>query len=120
MPPLPTVASPCGTTEKRFSGRLWLWLPRRCQYTHVRLQILKYSSRLPADHNLVVGACRDPEKAKALANLRYTSKSTLHAIPFDIVDIDSVLASATVLKGIFEHTRLDHLINNAAVVCLAP
>lgn len=87
---------------------------------HVCLQILKYSSGPAANNKLVIGACRDPEMAKALADLRHTAKGTLHAIPFDIVDFDSVRASATVLKGIFEDTRLDHLINNAVIVCLAP
>ncbi|KAL1948585.1 hypothetical protein VTO73DRAFT_10391 [Trametes versicolor] len=70
---------------------------------------------LTSPTNLVVGVCRDPEHATALADLKQTTQGTLHVIPLDIADFDSVRASATQLERILGDTGLDYLINNAAI-----
>ncbi|OSD04961.1 NAD-P-binding protein [Trametes coccinea BRFM310] len=65
--------------------------------------------------NLVVAACRTPDKATALKGLKASAKGTLHIVQMDVSDFDSIRASAKQLEPILGEIGLDYLINNAAV-----
>ncbi|KAI9061967.1 NAD-P-binding protein [Trametes sanguinea] len=65
--------------------------------------------------NLVVAACRNPDKATALKGLKANAKGTLHIIEMDVSDFDSIRASAKQLEPILGEIGLDYLINNAAI-----
>ncbi|KAH9887899.1 NAD-P-binding protein [Cubamyces lactineus] len=65
--------------------------------------------------NLVVAACRIPEKATALHALKNASKGQLHIVQLDVGDFDSVRASFGQVEPILEKTGLDYLINNAGI-----
>lgn len=67
-------------------------------------------------NNLVVAACRSPEKATALHGLKTTAKGTLHLVQLDVSDFDSIRAAAKPLEAILGEIGLDYLINNAAIV----
>ncbi|KAI0325665.1 NAD-P-binding protein [Cubamyces sp. BRFM 1775] len=69
-------------------------------------------------NNLVVAACRTPEKAAALHDLKATAKGTLHLVRMDVSDFDSIRASAKELEPILGEIGLDYLINNAAIAIL--
>ncbi|KAI0353986.1 NAD-P-binding protein [Trametes cingulata] len=70
---------------------------------------------LESPDNLVVAACRNPEKAAALNNLKSNAKGTLHIIQLDVSDFDNIRASAKQLEPILGEIGLDYLINNAAI-----
>ncbi|KAI0650962.1 NAD-P-binding protein [Trametes meyenii] len=70
---------------------------------------------LTSTDNLVVAACRAPEKAAALSGLKAGAKGTLYIVQLDVSDFDSVRASAKDLDAILGNTGLDVLINNAAI-----
>ncbi|KAH9852412.1 NAD-P-binding protein [Lenzites betulinus] len=70
---------------------------------------------LESPSNIVVAACRNPEKATALSDLGKTSKGTLHVVQIDVGDFASVQASAPTLEKILGETGLDYLINNAGI-----
>ena len=70
--------------------------------------------------NLVVAACRSPEKATALHALKSTSKGQLHLVQMDTGDFDSIRASFGQVEPILGEIGLDYLINNAGVVSFAP
>ncbi|KAJ8455730.1 hypothetical protein ONZ51_g12352 [Trametes cubensis] len=65
--------------------------------------------------NLVVAACRSPEKATALHALKSTSKGQLHLVQMDTGDFDSIRASFGQVEPILGEIGLDYLINNAGV-----
>ncbi|OSD04960.1 NAD-P-binding protein [Trametes coccinea BRFM310] len=65
--------------------------------------------------NLVVAACRNPDKATALKGLKGSSKGTLHIIQLDVSDFDSIRAAPKQLEPILGETGLDYLINNAGI-----
>ncbi|KAI0653038.1 NAD-P-binding protein [Cubamyces menziesii] len=69
-------------------------------------------------NNLVVAACRSPEKATALHGLKATAKGTLHLVQLDVSDFDSIRAAAKPLEAILGEIGLDYLINNAAIAIL--
>ncbi|KAH9852411.1 NAD-P-binding protein [Lenzites betulinus] len=71
---------------------------------------------LESPENLVVAACRNPDKATALRELKSASQGTLHIIQIDVSDFDSVRAAAPQLEKLLGETGLDYLINNAGVV----
>lgn len=66
--------------------------------------------------NLVVAACRAPEKATALAELKKTAKGTLHLVQLDVSDFANVRALPAKLEPILGVTGLDYLISNAGIV----
>ncbi|KAI0816812.1 NAD-P-binding protein [Trametes gibbosa] len=70
---------------------------------------------LASPDNIVVAACRTPEKATALSDLANTAKGTLHIIQLDVSDFASVRAAAAEMEKILGDTGLDYLINNAAI-----
>ena len=70
--------------------------------------------------NLVVAACRSPEKATALHALKSTSKGQLRLVQMDTGDFDSIRASFGQVEPILADIGLDYLINNAGVVSFAP
>ncbi|KAI0816814.1 NAD-P-binding protein [Trametes gibbosa] len=71
---------------------------------------------LESPDNLVLAACRDPEKARTLSNLKNSTQGTLHIIKIDVSDFDNVRASAHELEEILGETGLDYLVNNAGIV----
>ncbi|KAI0653048.1 NAD-P-binding protein [Cubamyces menziesii] len=66
--------------------------------------------------NLVVAACRSPEKATALHALKSTSKGQLRLVQMDTGDFDSIRASFGQVEPILADIGLDYLINNAGVI----
>ncbi|KAI0667316.1 NAD-P-binding protein [Trametes maxima] len=70
---------------------------------------------LASPSNLVVAACRSPENATALRDMRNAAKGTLHVIQLDVSDFDSIRASSKSLQPILGDTGLDYLISNAAI-----
>ncbi|KAH9893491.1 NAD-P-binding protein [Cubamyces lactineus] len=71
-----------------------------------------------SSNNLVIAACRSPEKAAALHDLKSTAKGTLHFVQLDVSDFDSVRASVKQLKPILGELGLDYLINNAGIATM--
>ncbi|KAJ8474203.1 hypothetical protein ONZ51_g7365 [Trametes cubensis] len=63
--------------------------------------------------NLVVAACRTPEKATALHALKSTSKGQLRLVQMDTGDFGSIRASFGQVEPILGEIGLDYLINNA-------
>ncbi|RPD60419.1 NAD(P)-binding protein [Lentinus tigrinus ALCF2SS1-7] len=66
--------------------------------------------------NLVVAACRNPEKASALQGLKDGSKGTLHVVKIDVNDAASIHASFPEVASIVGEHGLDYLINNAGIL----
>lgn len=71
---------------------------------------------LESPSNLVVAACRTPDKATALSALQESAKGTLHIVQLDTSDFDSVRALPAQLEPILGSIGLDYLINNAGIV----
>ncbi|KAH9852408.1 NAD-P-binding protein [Lenzites betulinus] len=71
---------------------------------------------LESPENLVVAACRTPDKATALQELKTGSPEKLHIIQIDVSDFDSIRAAAPELERILGETGLDYLVNNAGIV----
>lgn len=71
---------------------------------------------LAVPSNLVVAACRTPEKASALAELQSSAKGTLHLVQLDVSDFDNIRALPAQLEPILGATGLDYLISNAGIV----
>lgn len=67
-------------------------------------------------NNLVIAACRTPEKATALNDLKRSARGMIHIIRIDVSDFDSIRASAKALQAVCGETGLDYLINNAGIV----
>lgn len=67
-------------------------------------------------NNLLIAACRSPEKATALADLKKSARGIIHIIKIDVSDFDSIRASAKALQAVCGETGLDYLINNAGIV----
>ncbi|KAL7277026.1 hypothetical protein ACG7TL_008870 [Trametes sanguinea] len=65
--------------------------------------------------NLVVAACRNPDKATALKALKDSAKGTLHIIQLDVSDFDSIRASVKQAQPILGDIGLDYLVNNAGI-----
>ncbi|KAI0628099.1 NAD-P-binding protein [Trametes polyzona] len=70
---------------------------------------------LQSPNNLVIAACRSPEKASALNALKDSAKGTLHLIQFDVTDWDSIRAAPKAIAPILGDRGLDYLINNAGI-----
>ncbi|KAI9061970.1 NAD-P-binding protein [Trametes sanguinea] len=68
-----------------------------------------------SSENLVVAACRNPDKATELKGLKAGAKGALHIIQLDVSDFDSIRASAKQLEPILGEVGLDYLVNNAGV-----
>lgn len=75
---------------------------------------------LESPSNLVVAACRTPNKATALSALKESAKGTLHIVQLDTSDFDSVRALPAQLEPILGSIGLDYLINNAGIVRPSP
>ncbi|KAI0816815.1 NAD-P-binding protein [Trametes gibbosa] len=73
---------------------------------------------LESSTNLVVAACRNPEMASTLSDLREIAQGTLHIIKIDVSDFDSIRSSVPVLEQILGETGLDYLVNNAAIAII--
>ncbi|KAH9852405.1 NAD-P-binding protein [Lenzites betulinus] len=80
----------------------------------IGLEIVRQVLETPT--NLVIAACRTPDKATALRGLTGTAKGTLHIIPLDVRDFDSIRASVNVVQAILNDTGLDYLVNNAGIL----
>lgn len=70
--------------------------------------------------NVVVAACRNPDKATALAELKSSAKGTLHLVQLDVSDFDNIRALPKQLEPILGSTGLDYLISNAGIVRPSP
>ncbi|KAI0630617.1 NAD-P-binding protein [Trametes polyzona] len=79
----------------------------------IGLELVKQLVHSP--DNLVIAACRNPEKAPALNDLKASAKGALHIIQLDVGDFDSIRASNTQLEKILGEAGLDYLINNAGI-----
>ncbi len=66
----------------------------------------------------VFAGCRTPGRASDLARLKDTSPHQLSIHPLDVRDDDSIAALAKVVSG--QTSRLDRLVNNAAVFHTTP
>ncbi|KAH9848825.1 NAD-P-binding protein [Lenzites betulinus] len=66
-------------------------------------------------NNLVIAACRTPAKATALEALKKSAQGTLHVIPLDVSDTESIRAIPKELEPILGESGLDYLINNAGI-----
>ncbi|KAI9061964.1 NAD-P-binding protein [Trametes sanguinea] len=71
---------------------------------------------LSSSQNIIVAACRNPEKATTLHRLQDSSRGRLHIVQLDVSDFDSVRASAKQLEPILGKIGLDYLINNAGIL----
>lgn len=71
---------------------------------------------LASPSNLVVAACRMPEKASALTDLKKSANGTLHVVQLDVSDFDNIRALPAQLEPILGSTGLDYLISNAGIV----
>ncbi|KAL1948194.1 hypothetical protein VTO73DRAFT_12269 [Trametes versicolor] len=67
-------------------------------------------------NNLVIAACRTPEKATALNDLKRSARGMIHIIKIDVSDFDSIRASTKALQALCGETGLDYLINNAGII----
>ncbi|KAI0632799.1 NAD-P-binding protein [Trametes polyzona] len=70
---------------------------------------------LESPNNLVIAACRTPEKASALHALKDSAKGTLYLVPLDVSDWDSIRAVPKAIEPILGDRGLDYLINNAGI-----
>ncbi|KAH9852413.1 NAD-P-binding protein [Lenzites betulinus] len=71
--------------------------------------------------NLVIAACRTPEKAFRLIVLQKTVPlGRLHITKLDTSDFDSIRASAKDMEKILGEKGLDYLVNNAAIGVFEP
>ncbi|KAI0353987.1 NAD-P-binding protein [Trametes cingulata] len=71
---------------------------------------------LQSPSNVVVAACRNPEKATALHGLKSSAKGVLHVLRLDTSDFDDIRAFPKQLDPVLGEIRLDYLINNAAIL----
>ncbi|EIW54618.1 dehydrogenase [Trametes versicolor FP-101664 SS1] len=79
----------------------------------IGLEIVRQLLAVPT--NLVVAACRAPEKATALAELQSSAKGALHLVQLDVSDFDNIRALPAQLEPILGSTGLDYLISNAGI-----
>ncbi|KAI0638077.1 NAD-P-binding protein [Trametes polyzona] len=70
---------------------------------------------LESPNNVVIAACRNPEKASTLKALKDSAKGALHIIQLDVSDADNIRAIAKDLETILGDKGLDYLVNNAAI-----
>ncbi|EIW54613.1 NAD-P-binding protein [Trametes versicolor FP-101664 SS1] len=70
---------------------------------------------LESPNNLVIAACRTPDKAYALNALQSSSKGSLHVIRLEVTDFDSVRAVPQAIAPILGEHGLDYLVNNAGI-----
>ncbi len=92
--------------------RMLVCLPRASR--GIGLELVK--QLLESPNNLVIAACRTPEKAGALNALKSSSKGSLHVIRLEVTDFDSVRAVPQAIAPILGEHGLDYLINNAGIV----
>lgn len=71
---------------------------------------------LESPNNLVIAACRTPDKANALNALQGSAKGSLHVIRLEVTDFDSVRAVPQAITPILGEHGLDYLVNNAGIV----
>ncbi|EIW60167.1 NAD-P-binding protein [Trametes versicolor FP-101664 SS1] len=79
----------------------------------IGLELVKQLVAVPT--NVVVAACRNPDKATALAELKSSAKGTLHLVQLDVSDFDNIRALPKQLEAILGSTGLDYLISNAGI-----
>lgn len=84
----------------------------------IGLELVKQLVAVPT--NVVVAACRNPDKATALAELKSSAKGTLHLVQLDVSDFDNIRALPKQLEAILGSTGLDYLISNAGIVRSSP
>ncbi|OJT09959.1 hypothetical protein TRAPUB_13557 [Trametes pubescens] len=80
----------------------------------IGLELVRQLLESPA--NLVVAACRTPEKATALSGLKSSAKGSLHVIKLEVTDFDSMRAVPKALEPILGGSGLDYLVNNAGIL----
>ena len=66
--------------------------------------------------NIVVAACRNPEKAHALKDLVATAKGKLHVVKVDVVDSATIRTAYDTVAAIVGEKGIDILYNNAGIV----
>ncbi|EIW54625.1 NAD-P-binding protein [Trametes versicolor FP-101664 SS1] len=71
---------------------------------------------LESPNNLVIAACRTPEKATALSALKSSAKGTLHVVKLQVDEFDSIRALPKAIAPILGDGGLDYLINNAGIL----
>ncbi|KAI0375982.1 C-factor [Pilatotrama ljubarskyi] len=77
---------------------------------------LEMTRQLLADpSNIVVAACRNPDKATALHVLKDSAKGTLHVVALDVSDEASIQNSFKAVEQALGDKGLDYLYNNAAI-----
>ncbi|KAL1948583.1 hypothetical protein VTO73DRAFT_10389 [Trametes versicolor] len=82
----------------------------------IGFEIVRQLAAVPT--NLVVAACRNPDKATALAELKSNAKGTLHLVQLDVSDFANVRALPAKLQPILGSTGLDYLISNAGIAII--
>ncbi|KAI0816808.1 NAD-P-binding protein [Trametes gibbosa] len=70
---------------------------------------------LKSPNNVIIAACRAPERAAGLDALKNTVQGTLHVMPLDVSDTASIRAVPKQLEAILGDSGLDYLINNAGI-----
>ncbi|KAI0816915.1 NAD-P-binding protein [Trametes gibbosa] len=71
---------------------------------------------LKSPNNLVIAACRSPEKAPALTALLPAHHGMLHILKLDVSDFDAVRAAQKDIAAILADRGLDYLLNNAGIL----
>ncbi|KAH9852414.1 NAD-P-binding protein [Lenzites betulinus] len=81
----------------------------------IGLEIVRQLLNTPS--NLVVAACRTPDKAADLHALQTSAhQGKLRIVPLDVANFDSIRALPAHLALILKDTGLDYLINNAGIL----
>ena len=66
--------------------------------------------------NVVIAACRTPEKAQSLTDLLATAKGKLHIVKIDVSDASSIRAAYEPVASVVGDKGIDVLYNNAGIV----
>lgn len=78
---------------------------------------LEFVRQLAASpQNLVIASCRNPDAATDLKAIVSEAKGTVHVVPLDVSDLESVKGVEKYVKEIIGEEPLDYLLNNAAIV----
>ncbi|KAI0338162.1 NAD(P)-binding protein [Trametopsis cervina] len=70
---------------------------------------------LDSPTNVVIAACRNPDKAIALTELKNSTQGSLYVVQLDTSSVPSIEAVVPTIRDIVGDRGLDYLINNAGV-----
>ncbi|TCD60729.1 hypothetical protein EIP91_009623 [Steccherinum ochraceum] len=63
--------------------------------------------------NVVIASCRNPDAATDLKAIVSKAKGTMHVVPLDVGDLESIKGVEKYVKDIIGDEALDYLLNNA-------